>query len=327
MKKKLALIFTCLLLVTGCGNVELKDGESAVTTFKEGGISAETLYGTLKDKYGIETLIELIDTDLLEREFDTTDAEKNYIKQYVNSVKTTVKNEEYDLESYLDYYYGVSTIKELESYYRLNYRRTEWFRKHAVGNVSDKELNTYYEKMTIGDINLSWILVQVDAPSNATTDQKTKAEKEALATAKDAIKELKDGAKFADVVKKYSDDSATIEKGGLVGDVNRGDISDVLIEEAIKLKKGKYSTTPIQTEQGYVILLVNDKKDKPAFEDVKDSIRTTIGEEKVNTDNGALYLESLEALRSKYEMTFKDTELSNEYTDYMNKLKKQVNAK
>lgn len=327
MKKKLALVLAAILLVTGCGSVTLKDGGEAVTTFKEGGISSDTLYSALKEKYGIETLVSLIDTDLLEREFDTTKEEKEYINNYIKSIKATVKENEYDLESYIKYYYDVDSLDALEDYFRLNYRRNQWFIKYAKDSVSEKEIKTYYEDMTIGDINLSWILVQVGATSEDETDVKTEKENKALSTAKEAINELKNGESFENVAKKYSDDSATVNKGGLVGDVNRGMIEDNLIEEAIKLEVGKYSKTPIKTEQGYAILYVNSKKDKPTLEDSKDKIVETIANEKTAKDNGSLYIESLESLRSKYEMTFKDSELSSDYTEYMNNLKKQNNAK
>ena len=63
--KKLIFSLGVLMLLTGCGTAELQDGTEAVTMFNEGAINAETLYDELKDRYGIEVLIDLIDTDLL----------------------------------------------------------------------------------------------------------------------------------------------------------------------------------------------------------------------------------------------------------------------
>lgn len=323
--KKLIFSLGVLMLLTGCGTAELQDGTEAVTMFNEGAINAETLYDELKDRYGIEVLIDLIDTDLLEREYDKTDAETEYINSYVKSIKTSVKQNKYDLEAYISYYYGVKSVNELKEYFRLSYRRQQFMSDYSKTVVKDKEIETYYEDMTIGDITLSWILIPVDATSEDESDIKNKADAEALATAKEVIKKLDAGEKFADMAKKYSKDTATANNGGAVGKVNRGMIADNLIEEAIKLDVNKYSKKPIKTSEGYAILLVTAKDDKPEFnETTKSSIRETIAAEMVKNDDGTLYLESLEALRSKYSMTFKDSELSEDYTEYMNKQKNSI---
>ena len=86
--KRILLVVCCLLLITGCGNVKLKNGENAAVTFKdEEGISSDELYNELKKKNGAETLINMIDTYLLEKEYDTTSDEKDYIKEIITSVK------------------------------------------------------------------------------------------------------------------------------------------------------------------------------------------------------------------------------------------------
>lgn len=323
--KKIILSLGVLMLITGCGTAKLQDGTSAVTMFNEGAINAETLYEELKDRYGIEVLVDLIDTELLEKEYDKTDEEEEYISGYVKSIKATVKENNYDLESYLTYYYGVDSVSKLKDYFRLNYRRRLFMSDYAKTVVKDKEIETYYEEMTIGDITLSWILIPVDASSDDDSDIKNKADAEALATAKEVIAKLDAGENFSDMAKKYSKDTATASTGGAVGKVNRGMIADNLIEEAISLKVNEYSKEPVKTSEGYAILLVTAKDDKPELNDnTKSSIRETIAAEMVNNDDGTLYIESLEALRSKYSMTFKDSELSEAYTEYMNKQKNSI---
>ena len=49
MKKKVLLIICTMLLMTVCGkDVKLVNGENAIVTFKEGGISSNQLYDVLK---------------------------------------------------------------------------------------------------------------------------------------------------------------------------------------------------------------------------------------------------------------------------------------
>ena len=138
--KKLIFSLAVLMLLTGCGNAKLQDGTEAVTMFNEGAINAETLYDELKDKYGIEVLIDLIDTDLLEREYDKTDAETAYIDNYVKSIKASVKQNKYDLEAYLSYYYGVKSVNELKEYFRLSYRRQQFMSDYSKTVVKDNHV-------------------------------------------------------------------------------------------------------------------------------------------------------------------------------------------
>ena len=46
--KKTILVLASILLLTGC-STKLSNGENAVVTFKEGGISSNDLYKVLKD--------------------------------------------------------------------------------------------------------------------------------------------------------------------------------------------------------------------------------------------------------------------------------------
>lgn len=326
MKRKILGSIACLLLITGCGKATLQDGREAVTTFKEGGISVETLYDSLKNKYGIETLIDLIDSELLEREYDKTTEENKYVNDNIKSIKATVKDKEYDFDSYIKYYYNADSADELKDYFRLNYRRQLWMNDHIKNTVTEKEIESYYEDVTIGDIDLSWILITVDAKNDDKEDIKNKAEAEALATAKEIIKKLDNKEKFSDLAKTYSDDNTSKNNGGSLGKVNRSDISEELIEAANKLNKDAYSKTPVKTSEGYAILYVNNKDKKPEFNDeTKNEIVLNITDEKMTSDNGTLYIKSLEALRSKYAMTLKDSDLSDDYTEYMNKLKNSIN--
>ena len=66
MKKKILILIACLLLVTGCKDVKLKNGENAIVTFEEGGISSDDLYNKLKAQYGGEAITNLIDEYLLD---------------------------------------------------------------------------------------------------------------------------------------------------------------------------------------------------------------------------------------------------------------------
>ena len=71
------------LLVTGCGNnAELKDNNTVVKT-DEGKITADQLYESLRDKYGISVLIDMIDHQLFDEKYETDETEEETINAQI----------------------------------------------------------------------------------------------------------------------------------------------------------------------------------------------------------------------------------------------------
>jgi len=91
--------------------------------------------------------------------------------------------------------------------------------------------------------------------------------------AKAVIVELKGGAKFADVEKKHSSDTSE-ETGGDLGFIKRGDVVPEFADAAFALKPGEYSQTPVKTQFGYHVILVEEVRlsTPPTFEEAKDDI-------------------------------------------------------
>lgn len=125
MKKKVLLITLLTLAVCGCGKVsKLSNGEDAVVSFKKNeSISVDSLYDELKDKYAISTLIDMIDKEILFKEYKdkTEDAEK-YADDSIKSLKENYDSEE-ELLNAIQSYYGYSSLKEFKNYIELNYFR------------------------------------------------------------------------------------------------------------------------------------------------------------------------------------------------------------
>ena len=71
MKKKVLILGVCSLLLCGCGKIPtLSNGDEAVVTFKDGDmISANDFYEEIKNNYGLNTLINMIDKYVFEKEF------------------------------------------------------------------------------------------------------------------------------------------------------------------------------------------------------------------------------------------------------------------
>ena len=67
MKKKVLVTIMIGLVMCGCGKVsKLKNGEDAVVKFEKlDSISVDSLYDSLKDRYAISLLIDMIDKEIL----------------------------------------------------------------------------------------------------------------------------------------------------------------------------------------------------------------------------------------------------------------------
>ena len=90
MKKlgKLLILLCAVIPLAGCGQVPtLENGQEAVATMKEGSISANDLYDKIKELYGRDVLIDMIDRIILEAKYEQTDEEKEYVNDELDSIK------------------------------------------------------------------------------------------------------------------------------------------------------------------------------------------------------------------------------------------------
>ena len=322
MKKTLIVLGTVLLVFGSLGcekKTELKGGEDELVTFKDSklNISTNDLYEKLKDKYGINFLIDMIDTNILNKEYEDSDSINDYVDIQVNSLRNYYKTETEFLE-YINNY-GYKNVEELEEYFKLNYKRNLVVKDYLKTLISDDDVTDYYNDKVTGDIEAKHILVEVKTTDSMTEDEKRTTKEDALKKAKEAITKLNEGKTFEEVSKEYSDDDATKNNGGSMGFVNTLDLDDVTRQELTKLEVGKYSTEPLETEYGYEIFLKVSVKDKPKLEEVKTHIIETLTDEKLTKDSKLQY-KAMEYIRDKYEFSIKDEDLEIYYENTMNNL-------
>lgn len=322
MKKTLIIATTFLLIIStlGCSKeTKLEGGEKELVSFTDTklNISTNDLYEKLKDKYGINFLIDMIDTKILDKEFPDSDSINDYVNIQVNSIKNYYKTETEFLE-YINNY-GYKNEDELKEYFKLNYKRNLAIKDYLKTLVSDDDINNYYDNKITGDIETKHILIEVKTTSSQTEEEKRTVKEEALKKAKEAIDKLNEGKSFDEVCKEYSDDDATKNIGGLMGFINTLNLDDVSRQELTKLEVGKYSTEALETEYGYEIFMKVSEKDKPKLEDVKTHIIETLADEKLTKDSKLQY-KGLEYIRDKYGFSIKDEDLQVYYENTMNNL-------
>jgi foldase protein PrsA len=137
--------------------------------------------------------------------------------------------------------------------------------------VTDQEIKDYYEanKATFNEeeqVRASHILVE------------TKEEADAI------LKQLKDGADFAELAKEKSSDTGSKANGGDLDFFKRGDMVAEFSDVAFKLKVGETSGA-VKSDYGYHIIKVTDHKDAKNYtmEEKKDEIKKTLVSQKVST--------------------------------------------
>ena len=339
MKKKVLLIGMSALLLCGCGKIpKLANGEEAVVTMKdEAKISVNQLYDEIKDSYGLQTLINMIDKHIYETEFSSKmkDAEA-YAKAMVSQFKANY--DEAKALQILSAYYGYSTFDAYQNAVYMQYLQSEAIEEYVKGLITDDELKNYYENNVYPNMTISHILITPDVSDKASDEEKTEAENKAKDTAKEVINKLNEAKKagknineeFGNLAKEYSEDAATKNKNGDLGEINLGSLDskyDELVKTAAKLNDGEYSTEVITTELGYHVILKTKTGEKESYDNSIISMKEKIASEKLTaSDSQSLKVDAIKSYRDKYELNIIDSELSTQYGKYMNNLINQAKA-
>jgi len=152
--------------------------------------------------------------------------------------------------------------------------------------VSRDELQTYYnqhrEEFRVSEqVNIRHILIKTPvAGADGKTDPK--GTEEARNKAADVLKQLKAGAKFEDLAKKYSDDPGSATNGGSLGWIGKGRTVPEFEKAAFALAKGGTSDL-VQSSYGFHIIHVDDKQDAhlKSLDEVKAQIEPVVKQQKV----------------------------------------------
>lgn len=322
MNKKVGIGLCSLLAITtittGCGKEAKLDDNTTTVSLKGAKITATDYYNEIKTS-NISKLVDIIDHQLFDEKYPSNDEEDKSVKEQINQIKETYGSNETMYLSAIQQYFGVSSEDELEEMLRLEYKRNEAVEDYIKDALSDKEIENYYNENIIGDIKASHILIKPDVDSDATDEEKQKAENKAKKEAEKIIKKLKDGEDFAKLAKEYSDDTSTAKDGGNLGYFNTDDMDENFMDAVKKLNNNEYTKEPVKTQYGYHIILKVDQKDKPKLKEVKGDIKTTLANAKLN-GNSTLHYQTLIDIREKNNIKWQDDKLEKQYNELMDQL-------
>ncbi len=325
MKKKIlsmSLILVMLFTITGCGEVaKLENGQEAVVKFGEDtGISADELYTELTKNSAIAILVDMIDKKILDEHYPLTEEQEETVDQQIEDLKLQVGGDVLTFNSTIQQYYGVDNEEALKEVFLLDHRRGVAIEDYIKKSITDSDVENYYNDEIIGDIKASHILIKPNVVDGMTEDEIATAEAEALQEAKDIITRLNDGESFEDLAKELSEDEGTAVNGGNLGFFNKnGELEDPFVESAMTLEKDAYTKEPVKTTYGYHIILKTDEKEKVELDEIKDEIIDTIMNNKILEDVELQY-KTLMDIRNDNGMTFEDSNLKEQYDEFMEDL-------
>jgi|HubBroStandDraft_1064217.scaffolds.fasta_scaffold00008_94 peptidyl-prolyl cis-trans isomerase D len=147
------------------------------------------------------------------------------------------------------------------------------------------ELQAYYDQhrdqyRVPEQIKVSHIWIKLPLPGpDGKIDEKGVAD--AQRRADDLLKQLKNGAKFEDVAKKYSEDTGSASVGGSLGWIGKSQMGADFEKAAASLAKGQTSGV-VKTLDGFHIIRVDDRQDAhmKTLEEVKSGIEPLLKQQK-----------------------------------------------
>jgi peptidyl-prolyl cis-trans isomerase C len=97
------------------------------------------------------------------------------------------------------------------------------------------------------------------------------------------IKQIKGGGKFDELAKKHSKDTGSGEKGGDLDYAKPDSYVPEFGKALVALKKGEMTETPVKSQFGFHIILLEDVREAPfpAFDDVKGQLKQRLEQQKL----------------------------------------------
>jgi peptidyl-prolyl cis-trans isomerase D len=151
--------------------------------------------------------------------------------------------------------------------------------------VTHDDLQAYYDQhrdqyRMPEQVKVSHILIKTPLPGpDGKVDQKGAAE--AQRRAEDLLKQVKSGANFEELAKKYSEDPGSAKQGGSLGWIGRGQTVPEFEKTAFSLPKGQISDL-VKSSYGFHIIRVDDKQEAhvKTLDEVKDQIEPILKKQK-----------------------------------------------
>lgn len=246
--KKLALIATITAGVIGLSACSSEDPELVVET-NSGNITKEAFYNEMKAANGEMVLQQMVLTTILEEKYDI---DEDFVDEELDLMKAQY-GEQWEMILMQS---GFASEDDFRDELRLQLLQQEALIEDI--EVTDEEIETRFERLQT-EVEASHILLEDEE------------------TAQDIIDQLNDGADFAALAEEHSTDPGSAIEGGQLGFFSAGQMVPEFEEAAYTLDIDEISE-PVQSDFGWHIIKVTDKRETEIDQDIED-IRENIRQE------------------------------------------------
>ena len=316
MKKKILGIMCALVVFTGCSkSPKLSNGEEVIASVDGKDFTANELYDEMKKQDGASILMKMVSSYIADKEIEDEEEANVYADSLISQTKLYYKQQNISFTQALAGA-GFESEDAYKKYLVSQYKIEQVTKKYVKDEITDKEIEKYYKENISEELNVKHILITPEFADDATDQEKAEAETVAYNKTVDLINMLNQGADFEQLAKDNSKDPGSASNGGVVNNVTKEGYVPEFYNAAYELEEGKYTTTPVKTKYGYHIIYLVKKNEKEPLENLKDTIKDSIAEEKLQSDQ-TLQVTTWEKIEKKYNLKINDTKLENTYKSIM----------
>ena len=286
---------------------ELQHGRYAAYFFPDGNFIGQTEYegmlqqhnltpAIFEDSVGKEILIAKLQAMItgsasvsdaaIRKEFDkqNTKVKFDYAVLKEDDIKKGLHPTNEELKAFYDGHQK-SYANSIPEKRKVSYAAIDLGKVQSGVQITHDELQAYYnqhrdEYRVAEQAKVSHILIKTPLPgADGKVDDKGVAE--AQRRAEDLLKQVKAGAKFEDLAKKYSEDPGSAKEGGSLGWIGKGRTVPEFEKAAFSLPKGQISGL-VKSSYGFHIIRVEDKQDAhmKTLEEVQSQIEPILKQQK-----------------------------------------------
>jgi parvulin-like peptidyl-prolyl isomerase len=308
------LIINIIIVVNG-HKVKLSDGKEIIASVDGKDFVAEDLFDSLKESYGSDALLNLVDAYIIEQELtdDEKSEAKEQAKEDVASIREQYETYGYDWDTVLSQY-GYADEDAVIDEFLLSYEKEIVAKNYLKEQLTDDEIESYYNDNVYGTYTAKHILIVPDTDDDMSDEEIAAAEEDAKNKAQEVIDKLNNGEDWATLVSEYSEDEGSADDEGLVENFTKGDVVDEFWDAVVDLKDGEYTKEPVESSYGYHVIYRVSYEEKDSLDDMKDELIETIISNKLDEDSD-LYTDTWVKIRKKYNFTINDTVIKKAYED------------
>jgi peptidyl-prolyl cis-trans isomerase D len=220
-------------------------------------------------------------------EKDNTKVKFDYAVLHKDDILKTIHPTDAELKAYYDQH-KASYANSIPEKRKISYVLIDTAKLQDEVKITQQDLLSYYDQhrdeyRVAEQVNLRHIYFKTPLPGpDGKVDQK--GMDAARKKADDVLKQLRAGADFADLARKYSEDTSSADNGGSLGWVRRGQFPSPEMEKAaFSLPKGGTSDV-INATGGFDIIHIDDKQDAhlKTLAEVKAQIEPVIRQQKAS---------------------------------------------